>query len=317
MMSSRWDSSLSVADAASQWNEIVRREPPSDHPRQVDYLPVETVVVAAASLVVNRRRYGGANISSVPSPLPELATLLGRSTSSLLYKLGNLDGSRPNGAARDREVGALLQDEPRRFARLLADVFAGARSAGIGTDQLPDFLPPTFWEDRTLLARGSLGGSPVESMLAQVLDDAVGSTERAALASMRVGQMHFARGVVANCHGRCVFCGLTTPAGGPQMLVASHIKPWRDSDDKERLDVRNGIAACPTHDRAFDVGYISLDEDFRALVSPELKGIDPPTPLGRIVAELDAFPGLGSPGLMLRPPLARYVAHHREHVFRG
>jgi putative restriction endonuclease len=36
------------------------------------------------------------------------------------------------------------------------------------------------------------------------------------------------------------------------MLIASHIKPWRISTSTERLDVRNGLAACPTHDIAFD-----------------------------------------------------------------
>ncbi|WP_407664684.1 HNH endonuclease [Micromonospora tarensis] len=45
------------------------------------------------------------------------------------------------------------------------------------------------------------------------------------------------------------------------MLVASHIKPWRVSTHAERLDPRNGLAACPTHDackaRIVAVGHTS------------------------------------------------------------
>jgi hypothetical protein len=38
------------------------------------------------------------------------------------------------------------------------------------------------------------------------------------------------------------------------MLVAGHIKPWKDSTSAERMDLRNSLAACPSHDVAFDAG---------------------------------------------------------------
>jgi predicted restriction endonuclease len=38
------------------------------------------------------------------------------------------------------------------------------------------------------------------------------------------------------------------------MLVAGHIKPWKDSTSAERMDLRNGLAACLSHDLAFDTG---------------------------------------------------------------
>ena len=81
-------------------------------------------------------------------------------------------------------------------------------------------------------------------------------TERLLVAAARVGQCRFARDVLRNCNHHCMFCGL---APRPELdkrglLVASHIQPWRDSDDRERLDVANGLGACPSHDAAFDVG---------------------------------------------------------------
>ena len=80
-------------------------------------------------------------------------------------------------------------------------------------------------------------------------------TERLLVAAAHVGHHRFARDVLRNCNHDCMFCGL---ASGPELekrglLVASHIPPWRDSDDRERLDVANGLGACPSHDAAFDV----------------------------------------------------------------
>lgn len=45
------------------------------------------------------------------------------------------------------------------------------------------------------------------------------------------------------------------------MLIASHIKPWSKSDGGERVDFRNGLAACPTHDAAFEAHLISVDTE--------------------------------------------------------
>src|SRR5207342_3041074 len=74
-------------------------------------------------------------------------------------------------------------------------------------------------------------------------------TERILLAVARVGQHVFALNVLANCGGRCVFCGLNPGSfGARRMLVAGHIKPWKDSTSTERLDLRNGLAGCPSHD---------------------------------------------------------------------
>jgi putative restriction endonuclease len=65
--------------------------------------------------------------------------------------------------------------------------------------------------------------------------------------------------VLSNCGQRCVFCGLNPlPVGAKRMLVAGHIKPWKDNGPSERLDLRNGLAACPDHDVAFDTGLLTV-----------------------------------------------------------
>ncbi len=64
------------------------------------------------------------------------------------------------------------------------------------------------------------GGDTVRSVL---------ETERITLAAARVGQHVFAVQVLANCGGQCVFCGLRPATfGARRMLLAGHIKPWKD-----------------------------------------------------------------------------------------
>ena len=63
------------------------------------------------------------------------------------------------------------------------------------------------------------------------------------------------------------------------MLIASHIKPWRDSENQERLDKFNGLLLTPNLDKAFDSGFISFDTDGKILISeileePKMLGIE-------------------------------------------
>jgi hypothetical protein len=51
----------------------------------------------------------------------------------------------------------------------------------------------------------------------------------------------------------------------PRHLKASHIKPWRDATDAERLDGSNGLLLSPHIDHLFDEGYITFS------ISQELK----------------------------------------------
>ena len=68
--------------------------------------------------------------------------------------------------------------------------------------------------------------------------------------------------------GECSVSDVTLPC----FLRASHIKPWRDSDNVERLDRYNGLLLNPTLDVAFDQGYISFSDEGEILVSNALSG---------------------------------------------
>ena len=51
-------------------------------------------------------------------------------------------------------------------------------------------------------------------------------------------------------------------------LRASHIRPWRDSDNHSRLDGENGLLLTPSVDHLFDRGFISFEDNGRLLISP-------------------------------------------------
>ena len=59
-----------------------------------------------------------------------------------------------------------------------------------------------------------------------------------------------------------------------QFLIASHIKPWSKSENKEKIDGYNGLLLTPNFDRLFDRGFISFDQKGNTLLSHKLAKAD-------------------------------------------
>lgn len=95
-----------------------------------------------------------------------------------------------------------------------------------------------------------------------LFNDASASTEREALISARCGQGQFRRAIL-DMWGGCSITGSENTC----MLRASHIKPWRDSNNKERLDPYNGLLLVPNLDAAFDQHLISFDATGKIIIS--------------------------------------------------
>ena len=71
----------------------------------------------------------------------------------------------------------------------------------------------------------------------------------------RVGQYFFRMAVLNSYENRCCVTGLKRT----ELLVASHIKPWKVSDEQtERTNPTNGLCLNSLHDKAFDRGLITL-----------------------------------------------------------
>jgi putative restriction endonuclease len=90
-------------------------------------------------------------------------------------------------------------------------------------------------------------------------------TEQEQIVVSRLGQGNFRRNVI-RLWGSCSVTGLQTVS----LLRASHIKPWKDSDNNERLTPYNGLLLIPDYDFLFDKGYISFQNSGRVMVSQRL-----------------------------------------------
>lgn len=95
-------------------------------------------------------------------------------------------------------------------------------------------------------------------------------TERQSLIKARIGQGNFRQQLLDMWDGCAV-----TEVKLPNVLRASHIKPWRFSSNAERLNPYNGLLLLPQYDQLFDKGLISFSEDGEILTSPALEFIAP------------------------------------------
>ena len=92
------------------------------------------------------------------------------------------------------------------------------------------------------------------------------TTSRRGLVTSRVGQGYYRQEVLKRFNHRCAVTG----ASREELLIASHIVPWRHASEDERLDVDNGILLSPTYDALFDFHLISFDASGNILLSPKL-----------------------------------------------
>lgn len=60
----------------------------------------------------------------------------------------------------------------------------------------------------------------------------------------------------------------------PDFMRASHIKPWKNCDNKECIDPENGLLLKPDNDFLFDQGYISFNDDGSIIISKMLSKQD-------------------------------------------
>lgn len=314
---------ISVADARQHFRAMVARSSPAPGKRQVPFTATETLLCLAASYVVDHSRFGSGSAPRAPEPVQALARLFKRPPSSILAKMANLDGTRSHGARWDRLAGAALRRDPQWFSDVYRVLLTAARAEGVGPASLPDFLHLENGGQLELLGQEEVDASVVEREVERHLRQAGDTgklteveTMQIVLAATRVGQHRFATQVLHNCGQRCVFCGFAPSAmGAKRMLIASHIKPWRDSTSKERLDVRNGLAACPTHDAAFDTGLLAVNGGLRIHLAPAVTRAASDDPL---VDHYFARPPLRERLLLpdgASTPDVRYLSWHQERIF--
>lgn len=227
--------------------------------------------------------------------LIDIAGRMGRTPGSVAMKLSNLASLDPRLQARgikglsgasqlDRDVwdefradqgGLVPQSEA-----LLAELMAGDPDSQV--EVLPDKI--------------------------RVFTAPEGPTEVRTTVAARRGQRYFRQAVLNAYDGRCAITGMAIR----ELLVASHIIPWKESKE-HRLDPQNGIALNALHDRAFDLGLITFDEDLRMVCAHALH--DHYTN-ATVAQQFEKHEGAA---LMVPPdslgPKPEYLAWHRRNCF--
>jgi putative restriction endonuclease len=179
----------------------------------------------------------------------QLAEWLGRTDSSVAMKLGNLSSLDPaitstgrsglSGASKlDKTVWSEFQTNWDAMALAASQAYErlAIQHRVVPTPELAAFEveESTFGEGRT----------------------------RAAWTQVRTNQARFRNSVLANYAERCCISGLAVRG----LLVASHIVPWSE-DTQNRLNPQNGLCLSVLHDRAFDLGMITITLDYRVRLS--------------------------------------------------
>jgi len=145
------------------------------------------------------------------------------------------------------------------------------------------------------------GGDAAPSIITDIssITDVTSTTTKTEIET-RLGQGKYRQGVIA-IWKKCA----VTEFDRIDLLIASHIKPWKKSTSAERIDPHNGLLLSPTLDKLFDRGYVSFTDDGSLIKSPLLDdmdlqklGIKEPMKLYKI--EADCMP---------------YLKFHRDYVF--
>ena len=218
------------------------------------------------------------------------ANVIGRSPSALAMKLTNIASLDPvirstgrTGLTKvsllDRQMWDEMQSDWDRFA-------VEAHQAIVDlTGELPD--------------PNSVDESEPSSILGE--DKVVQTTAR-------IGQWFFRAAVLSAYNERCCISGLSMP----KLLVASHIVPWRH-DKLNRVNPKNGLLLSALHDKAFDAGIITVNEDLTVRVS-EITLMYRDSFFSNTIRIYTNQP-IHVPEKFSPDP--EFLAYHREHVFQG
>lgn len=88
-------------------------------------------------------------------------------------------------------------------------------------------------------------------------------TERKGLVTSRVGQGAYRKRIIHRWEYQCAVTGFDKL----NVLIASHILPWAEADNEQRMDIHNGILLSPTYDALFDRSLISFENSGKIILS--------------------------------------------------
>lgn len=178
----------------------------------------------------------------------KLADILGRTPGAIAYKLVNFVSLDPKQKLLGRKgatnIGKLDKEVFFEFTR--------------NFDEL-------FFESEKLLEKKI--ENTIDKPKEIIIDESKKGENKIRETTVRINQDYFRAIVLSNYSFGCALTGISIP----ELLIASHIKPW-SKDEKNRLNPANGICLSATLDRAFDKGLITINKNFEVIFSNKLRG---------------------------------------------
>ena len=187
-----------------------------------------------------------------------IAPFLGRSAASLSRKITNIGRFDPEWGhttvRRDRDSESIMEERLENPVAIREAAQEEYVRLGIDVSDLPPLPPLT--EDYGQL------NQPMP-----ISPDGIPAPMKLTIVIPRWGQSKFRRAVLNAYDGRCAVTGLRSPH---RLLNAAHIRPWSESDWRERLSAQNGLSLGVNYHAAFDAGFITVTKRMTWAVSPKL-----------------------------------------------
>lgn len=177
----------------------------------------------------------------------KVANIIGRSPSAVNMKIGNFGRLDPK--LKEKDIVGL-----KNGSKLDEEVWNDFHNKW---DELA-------FESESLIAKYSH-----KNILDEVETDIPLGSDRFRMVKQRVNQDFFRKAVLSSYNNSCCITGLSTS----QFLVASHIKPWSKSNEAEKTNPTNGLCLNGLHDRAFDKGFMTIDENYIVHISNDITDI--------------------------------------------
>lgn len=175
------------------------------------------------------------------------ANLLCRTPSALNMKIGN--------------IGRL---DPELKKMNVTGLTHGAKMEKIVWDEFNNNRERLVYEAEKIIEK--LSTTSIEDIYLSTEEVDYSSDDKIRLVKTRINQNFFRSSVLSAYNNTCAITNMQVG----EFLVASHIKPWAE-DKNNRLNPHNGICLNSIHDKAFDRGYITIDKNYRIIISSRLK----------------------------------------------
>ena len=145
----------------------------------------------------------------------------------------------------------------------------------------------------------------IEGDFGNIVSEKPIKTEKQVISKIRISQSSYRNKALSIWNNRCA----VTSVDNPSWLIASHIKPWHESNDFEKIDPFNSLILSPNFDKLFDRGVISFSPKTGKIILPETQSKEMWNNLYRM--HVDDSISLSQ----VPEQTAKYLEYHNNYVY--